>query len=259
MMVSDRPKVESYQGVMVVRDDLYVAPGGARGGKARTCEAILRAGDTSAPVVTAGSRSSPQVSIVARTAFALGYHEVRVHTPSGEPGSEVVDAVGSGATRITHSPGYNTVLIARAAADARDTGAVHVPFGMETPVAVEQTAGAALGVATCLRAASRIVVPVGSGMSLAGILTALADAAITTPVVGVVVGADPRKRLERYAPPTWRFMDVDLVPAGCDYAQKVAASIGPVMLDPVYEAKCARFLADGDLLWCVGIRRDADR
>jgi len=73
-------------------------------------------------------------------------------------------------------------------------------------------------------------------------------------VLGIVVGASPQRRLDRYVP-GWRGQ-CTLVPAGVPYSQH-AASPPWLALDPVYEAKCVPFLEPGDLLWVVGCRQTA--
>jgi 1-aminocyclopropane-1-carboxylate deaminase/D-cysteine desulfhydrase-like pyridoxal-dependent ACC family enzyme len=103
----------------------------------------------------------------------------------------------------------------------------------------------------------RIVVPVGSGMSLCGILAGLEAERLDIPVLGVIVGADPTKRLDRYAP-MWRFAtNLELVESGVPYDTAIEATLGGVRLDPIYEAKCVRFMRPGDMLWVVGIRQTA--
>jgi ParB-like chromosome segregation protein Spo0J/DNA modification methylase len=238
--------VEEHGGHMVKRDDLF-GIAGARGGKVRTCWALAQG----APgLVTAGSRSSPQVNIVARIAAELGI-PCRVQTPSGALGPEVTGAQDAGAEVVQHKPGYNTVIVARARKDAAATGWTEIPFGMECQEAVDQTRQQVRNLPAQV---SRLVVPVGSGMSLAGILHGLRDAQRTLPVLGVQVGADPTKRLDRFAPEGWRDM-VELVEAGLAYEQRAPVDrLGDLALDPIYEAKCLPFLQAGDLLWVVGIR-----
>lgn len=248
-------------GVYVKRDDLYLAPGGAPGGKARTCYSLITDGlatpqdevpDPGRGVVTAGSRSSPQVNIVAQICQSLNV-PCRVHTPTGKPGPEVEAAIAAGAERVEHFPGYNTVLVKRAADDSSSRGWVHVPFGMDHPEAVRQTAKEMSE--ESILGAKRIVVPVGSGMSLCGILEGMKEWQMPLPVLGVIVGADPTPRLDRYCP-MWRWWaDLELVPAGVAYDEEVEGSIGTAALDPIYEAKCLKFLRPGDLLWVVGIRQ----
>lgn len=255
--------IEEYNGIFLKRDDLYRAPGtDAPGGKARTCYALAKAYKEAGleGLVTAGSRSSPQVNIVAQIGKALGM-PVRVHTPQGEAGPEVLAAIEAGAERISHRAGYNSVIVRRAEDDAKQLGWGHIPFGMECNEAVKQTASSFGNLTDKIfdGVIQRIVVPVGSGMSLCGVIEGLDGAGLIDriPILGVVVGANPNKRLNRFAP-LWQFSGmVDLTPAGVDYHTKVDASVGPVKLDPVYEAKCAKFLEKGDLLWVVGIRQTA--
>lgn len=240
--------VERRGSVWLKRDDLF-SVAGVQGGKVRTC---WRLAQRAVGLVTAGSRSSPQVNIVAHIAQRLGI-PCRVHTPSGEPSPEVQAAIDAGAERLAHVPGHNSVIVARAREDAAARRWTEIPFGMECQAAVDANR---TQVANLPADVQRLVVPVGSGMTLAGILWGLVDCGRTLPVLGVVVGADPEKRLDRWAPPQWRQM-VELVPAGVEYDEHVQADVDGVVLDPVYEAKAVRFLRAGDCLWCVGIRQTA--
>ena len=239
--------VQLRAGVWMKRDDLFEV-NGVPGGKVRTC---WRLAQGAAGLVTAGSRSSPQVNIVAHVAQALGI-PCRVHTPTGELSPEVVAARDAGAEVVQHRAGYNTVIVKRARDDAAALGWTEIPFGMECAEAVAQTRRQ---VANLPAEAQRLVMPVGSGMSLAGVLWGLADIGRKLPVVGVVVGADPEKRLDEYAPPGWRDL-VQLVPSGSDYHQPAAATtFGGVDLDPHYEAKAVPFIRPGDCFWIVGVRQ----
>jgi len=77
---------------------------------------------------------------------------------------------------------------------------------------------------------------------------------INIPVLGVCVGADPKKRLNNYAPKNWESM-VELVTTGLNYGKKaIKTSVYGVRLDSIYEAKCLPFLMPNDLFWVVGIR-----
>ena len=102
---------------------------------------------------------------------------------------------------------------------------------------------------------ARIVIPLGSGMSAAAVLQGLAQHKLAIPVLGVRIGADPTKRLDRFAPADWRkrMTVVDVTPE-IPYERHVDANVGGVKLDPHYEAKCVHLLRDDDLLWVVGIR-----
>lgn len=252
--------IERVEDFWVKRDDLYLSPGNVPGGKARTCYALahraLSKGKTG--LITAGSRKSPQVNIVAQIGKALGM-KVRIHTPQGDPGIEVQSAIQAGAERISHKAGYNSVIVSKAKTDWENLGGEegeweHIPFGMECEEAVNQTASSFLNVRTIQSEINRIVVPVGSGMSLCGILKGIEISGKPTKVVGVCVGADPTKRLDKFFP-AWKFFPLTLINSSVDYHKEIEAKIGEIELDPVYEAKCKEFLEPNDLLWIVGIRQ----
>jgi hypothetical protein len=249
--VDEQTPVQAVGNFFVKRDDLFRVAG-VPGGKVRSCWHLCR--QATAGLVTAGSRQSPQVNIVARLARKLGL-PCRVHVPSGAMTPELIAARQAGAEIIQHRPGYNTVIVARARDDAEARGWTEIPFGMECQEAVTQTRAQ---VPEELPAGvTRVVVPVGSGMSLAGVLHGLRDRGWDVPVLGVRVGADPTKRLDEFAPAGWR-EQVEIVESGLDYHDHAPeVMLGDVELDPVYEAKCIPFLEPGDLLWVVGIRQTA--
>lgn len=254
-VATEQTPVERRGNVWVKRDDLFEVAG-VRGGKVRSCWALSQ-GATG--LVTAGSRSSPQVNIVAHVAKALGI-PCRVHTPEGELSPEVQAAEAAGAEVVQHRAGYNNVIIKRARDDAKKRGWREIPFGMECTEAVTQTRAQVASIAEHVRAGAikRVVMPVGSGMSLAGVLHGLRDHGLTVPVVGVVVGSDPKERLAKYAPAGWESM-VELRASGLPYDKPGAAEefLG-LRLDPIYEAKCLPFMEPDDLLWVVGIRQTAE-
>jgi 1-aminocyclopropane-1-carboxylate deaminase/D-cysteine desulfhydrase-like pyridoxal-dependent ACC family enzyme len=242
--------VEEHGGLLVKRDDLFAA-GGSAGGKVRSCLALARSVPDVAGLVTAAARHSPQAAIVAGIARELGVPCAVVHPEAaGELTPELVRAQQLGAELIAVRPGYNSVICARAREQGAARGWLEIPFGMECRQAVQQNARQA----RALPPAPRIVVPVGSGMSLAGILTGMRDAGNWTPVLGVMVGADRSGRLDKWAPGDWRTR-ARLVHCGLPYARAVQARIGEVELDPIYEAKALPFARPGDLFWIVG-RRD---
>lgn len=238
--------VEQHGEVWLKRDDLFRVAG-VSGGKARTC---WRLAQGASGLVTAGSRSSPQANIVAQVGRELGV-PVRVHMPAGEATPEQAAAIEAGAAVVPHRPGHNSVIVARAREDAAARGWTEIPFGMECEAAVQATSEQ---VANLPAEAVRVVVPVGSGMTLAGITQGMAERDQWLPILGVVVGADPERRLARWAADGWRD-HVTLVPSGSDYHQPAdVLEYDGVALDAHYEAKAAAFLEPGDVLWCVGIR-----
>lgn len=247
--------VEEHGGHLVKRDDLYSAFG-AMGGKARSCqylcERALESGLTG--LVTAGSKKSPQIQIVSFIAnhYGVPFH---AHCPQGELGQELEVAKSNGAEIIQHRAGYNNVIIKRARDDAEAMGYAEIPFGMECWEAVYQTA---LQVRSLLEPYkqgkfSRIIMPIGSGMSLSGVMWGMLYWGIDVPIVGVQVGGQYEKRLKTYA--TASGVSLSIEKSSYDYHKYYKNNqIGDLKLDPIYEAKCLDFIQEGDLLWVVGIR-----
>lgn len=244
--------VEKHDGVWIKRDDLFEVAG-VRGGKVRTCYELARRGKLYGRevLVTVGSRLSPQIEIVAHIADYLNMR-CRAHTTLGEYSLELKCAAKLGAEIIQHPMGFNNVLSARAREDVMSNhNATLIPFGMKHIEAVNQTRRQVMNLP---RECKRIVVPVGSGMSLAGILWGLADFQINIPVIGVLIGGNVRATMKRFAPLLW-WQRVEFIDDGVPYKKLVNAKIGSVVLDPIYEAKCINFIEKGDLFWCVGIRK----
>ena len=248
-MSSSTPIEAGPGGVFLKREDQFCIAG-AYGAKARACWAIA-SGDPAPPgLVTAGSLWSPQVNLVARCAAALRL-PARAHCPQGRLRPEVAEAAAMGWEIVQHRPGYNTVIVARAREDAKRLGWREIPFGMECQEAVDQTAAQVDWLPTEVR---RIVMSVGSGMTLAGLLWGLRRTGQKVPILGVCVGADPQKRLARWAPPGWE-AETLLVRSDHPYHHEVRQPwLGDVLLDPIYEAKVLPYLKPGDLFWVVGIR-----
>jgi len=238
------------RGTLYFKRDDYYEFAGVRGGKVRTAQVLCQG---SKGLTTAGSRHSPQIVIVSHIA---NYWKIpfRGHTSAGELSPELKALGKHPLTTIKQwKPGYNTVIKKRALDDAmlQGVGWRCIPFGMQDPEAVLQTGRQTRNIPTEVK---RVVVPVGSAMSLCGILHGLRGAGHLVPVLGVQVGADPRKTIYKYLPAReqTRF---EIVKAKESYDERLEdVTVEGVRLDPVYEAKCACFLQPGDLLWIVGIR-----
>lgn len=262
--MTDDPKaltpVEKRGDVWVKRDDKFVIEG-VPGGKVRTCWHLAQGAKG---LVTAGSRMSPQVNIVAHIAKHLGI-PCRVHTPQGELSPEVKAAQAAGAEVIQHKAGYNNVIISRAKKDAEDKGWTEIPFGMDCWEAIEQTRRQVKNIPPEVK---RIVMPVGSAMSLSGVLHGLLDYGLDIPVLGVFVGANPLKTLKKYAPITDPFFEgpqvrskewgdmMTLEKSPYDYHSWYKEPIWRgIALDPIYEAKAIPWIESGDLFWVIGCRQ----
>jgi 1-aminocyclopropane-1-carboxylate deaminase/D-cysteine desulfhydrase-like pyridoxal-dependent ACC family enzyme len=199
---------------------------------------------------------SPQLNIVAQISKKLGVSCKAFVPATKQPDTPEMAAARQAGMEIVPVPaGYNSVIIARARQAAFESGWREIPFGMECAEAVEATRAQVANIPDNIR---QIVVPVGSGMSLAGILHGMKDFNINHPVLGVVCGADPTRRLNTWAPLFWQSLPVKLISAGLDYHKPApVTTIEGLALDPIYEAKCLPFLQSHDLLWIVGIRQTA--
>ena len=233
--------IEERAGILVKRDDLF-GVNGATGGKARAILEIASF-ERAAALVGVGARTSPQIARVARVAQHLGI-PARVHTGVGGDTEETMAAALAGATVVRHAPARLAVMRKRA---ADDSSGVLIPWGAEHEITVKlaayQTANVPLGI-------RRVVVPVGSGTTLAGVVRGLWDRTDVS-FLGVRMGADPAPVLDRYAPTGWRDR-VHLVSASQPFSERVPGALDGLPLDPVYEAKCLPWLRGGDLFWIVG-------
>ncbi len=234
------------------RDDLFTIPEiGICGGKARACWVLAQ----NAPgLVTGCSRLSPQQQLVSRVAELFGV-PCHIHTALGAYTAEMQDAVDHGASMFQHYNGFSGTLSAKARRESRALGWTNIPFGMESDTAVACTRNQVRNLPDNIR---RIVVTIGSGISVAGILYGLQDLGRNVPVLGVRVGGGHsgqkiKRRLDRFAPWGWQ-RRLTIVQANVPYESAVIASAGGIEVDPHYEGKVVEFLQDDDLFWVVGKR-----
>lgn len=248
--------IQKIDDIWVKREDLFIIDG-VCGGKVRSAWGLMKnlKANGVEGVVTAGSRSSPQINIVATLAKKLDL-KCRAHTPEGELSPELVKAQEKGAEIIQHKAGYNSVIIARAREDAKNLGWTEIPFGMECNEVINQTKQQVVDIPADVK---RIVITVGSGMSLSGLLWGLKEKNLDIPVLGICVGAEPTERLNKYAPDNWK-EKVTLIKSGLDYHKFApVTNFKGLELDPIYEAKCIPYLQQGDLFWVIGIRETAKK
>lgn len=240
--------IEDHDGYRIKREDAWSLRG-ARGAKARAIQTIA-AGKPG--IISAGARVSPQIERVALAAAALGI-PARLHTGAGAETPELACARAAGATILQHNPARLSVIRARYRADTEaHPDWAHLPYGMEHPVYLAQVAKQTKNLPD---GKYRLVVPVGSGATLAGIL--LGGVPTGVQIIGVRVGGNPAALIDRHAPDGWadRVTMVDAEePYGAAPATAAAPRIGTVTLDPHYEAQCLPWLRRGDILWCVGLR-----
>jgi len=238
--------IEERSGIFVKRDDLYYFKR-VNGGKVRS--ALRLCDGEKVGLVTAGSRKSPQVQIISEIAKAKNLPFV-AFTPTGKITKEIQFALENGANVEQVYMGFNNNIIKRAKEAASVLNYRYIPFGMEDEMilpAIEDQVESLKGLKI-----NRIVISIGSGMTLCGILLGMKKFGMELPVLGVIVGADPRKRLDKYAPDDWE-SNVELVKSSLDYHKSYKENnFMGIELDPIYEAKAIPFLRKGDLFWIVG-------
>lgn len=233
----------------VKRDDLYQVFD-VVGAKARQAYGIISKSDKDT-VVTAGSRFSPQIQIVANICKNLN-KKCRCHTIRGKDTEELKIAIGDGAQIIHHEDTWhNSVIIARAKKDAEENNCLNVPFGMESWESIYQTA---LQTKNLPKEVKHIVITAGSGMNLCGVLWGLILTNRTdVKVTGVSVGYNVQKTLKKYAP--LNIKNLTVVKSELGYEDKVFEKVGDIELDPIYESKCVPYLEPNCLFWIIGKRR----
>lgn len=239
--------VEKVGNYYIKRDDLFKYAN-QRGGKVRSALYLIK-GAKADCLTTAGNRNSPQINIVSSIGKKLG-KPVVAFTSTGELGPEVELAKQKGATIKQVSPGYETVITRRAKDYAEKSGCAYIPFGMDTPDVHHLTANQVKNIPNDVK---RVVIPVGSASSIIGVIKGIMEYKKGVKVLGVVVGANPIKKLDKYVP-NWRSVASLVFPKLKYHEPAKETNFQGIDLDPFYEAKTLPYLKLGDLLWVVGVR-----
>ncbi len=129
------PVVREHDGITVVRDDLF--PGGT---KARFLPVLFA---DAAEVVYASPAEGGAQTALAHTAARLGKRATIFVAKRAKPHARALEAKRVGAKVLQVSPGYLTVVQARARAYCAATGAKLAPFGVDLPEAIATIAAAA--------------------------------------------------------------------------------------------------------------------
>jgi len=237
-------------GVYLKRDDLFKVAG-VCGGKARSCFKLIDkyAGDSKV-LVTKCSRFSPQGIIVSALAARLGKKSMIFVPWSKEDTEENTRIINNGGQLIKCYPGYPSVIDKKMKELTPDDAYI-IPFGMECSEAVESTRAQTRNIP--FDKIDRIVITLGSGMSLSGLLWGMKDKGVHKKVLAVMIGKDTRPSVIKWSPADM-LEDVEFVQSGYKYNRVVKSEIGSVALDPHYEAKAAELVQPGDLFWIVGKR-----
>jgi 1-aminocyclopropane-1-carboxylate deaminase/D-cysteine desulfhydrase-like pyridoxal-dependent ACC family enzyme len=252
----DLTKVQKIDEYYFKRDDDYRI-GDAIGGKARVARCLVEKAIAEGfnKVVTTGSRDSRQCDIVSSV---CDYYNVEcfLFMPSGKD-TDVIRSIQNRETSVIHRTkvGYNSVLIAHSKKWAIENNAYYIPFGMELQECININMHQVQNVPKDVK---RIVIPCGGGMQMISVIHGLKHYGMShIKVVGVQVGADPKRVINAFLPDLGFFgndYNYEIIKSDIPYDKHTNVTICGIELDPIYEAKCVPFLEKGDLLWIVGKR-----
>jgi hypothetical protein len=207
--------------------------------------------------ITGGiARVSPNHSWIAAVGKRLDI-PVRLHTAHGATTEPMEIAERLGAEVVQHQPGYMSQVRKEAEKDAEQRdGWLSMPLAGKHKASHTHNVQAVENLQGVADEAERIVAPMGSGFSVAGILEGLDRYDIDLPVLGVRVGIDVADTLDEWAPSDWRERDdFTMVESDLEYEERPeTTSIAGVSVDPIYEAKALPYVEPNDLFYIVATR-----
>jgi len=194
-------------------------------------------------IVTCGSRESVQVLTFAQMCDALNI-PCQVHIPKGQETEMIHKLKQTNANIIYEKVGYNNVLNAHAKNAANELGYKFIPLGMigcqEAIDIIKKNTAILL---KSFPNTKRIVVPVGSGTTMIGICEYLYENNLFIPVLGISVGMDVTKTLQKNT----KYQHYNIIKSSVPYNHHITHEF----LNPIYEAKCVEFLEDNDTMYVV--------
>lgn len=205
--------------------------------------------------VSVGSRFSPQCEIISNICEFLNL-KCYLFMPNAFKDTSVITNIKKNKNttliRDLKQGAFTNVLISRAEAYAKEHNYYFIKFGMDMPETIEILQEQVQNIPKNIK---RIVIPVGSGINMSSILCGLEKYKRTDiEVLGIRVGKDPMPLINKYYP-FIQFSKHKIIQSEYDYEKQIEAKIGDVILDPIYEAKCFKYIQPGDLFWIVGHRR----
>ena len=210
------------------------------GGKAQIAYEICK---KEKGIVTCGSRDSVQVLTFAQMCDKINI-PCYIHIPKGKETEIIKELKNTNANIVYEKVGYNNVLNAHARLNAENFNYKFIPLGMigceeAKNIIMKNTEQLLLNYPET----KRIVTVVGSGTTMIGICEYLNSINSNIPVLGVLVGMDSTKNINKNT--TYKYYN--LVKSKYKYQDKVKHDF----LNSIYEAKCMEYLEDGDTLYVV--------
>jgi 1-aminocyclopropane-1-carboxylate deaminase/D-cysteine desulfhydrase-like pyridoxal-dependent ACC family enzyme len=255
--VWDLTPVERHGGIYYKRDDLYT-PFGAdsvNGGKVRQSIALIAEqidairSRHNGTIISQTSVDSPQGAIIACVAKEFG---LRAIICLGGAKPETIDrhvqmrlAKHYGAEiRVVAGLGYPAVINARIKEIVQKEGFFNIGFGMNVASSeralLETTQNQVRNLPDKLDV---LVIPVGSGLQMAGILRGVQEHKKSiSRIIGVQVGASRQKVIDQHMARVG--VKYELIPSWIPYAKHVKQSFDGEELDEIYEAKAHLWMSE---------------
>lgn len=249
--------VELTNGIYVKRNDklnIYDVNGGkSQGVYFLITKAILK---NYKSVTTVGSRFSPQCDIVSDI---CENENIKCHLfmPLSKNETSIIEKIKRRNNSELHfiPYGYTSNLIYNAQKFCAEHNSYFIPFGMKCQENIDVISKQCSNIPESVK---RIIVPVGSGVTMCGIIKGLSDFdRKDVKVLGVQTGANSAKFINSNLP-IMNEIDYKLVYYKPDlspskrYEETSNVKLGDINLNERYESKCFDFIKKGDLFWIVG-------
>ena len=205
--------------------------------------------------VSVGSRFSPQCEIISSICEKLDL-KCYLFMPDATKDTSIIKNIKNNKNttliRELKQGAYTNVLISRAKKYAQDNNYYFINFGMEMQETIDIIAEQVKNIPNNIK---RIIIPIGSGMNFCAVANGLIKYnRFDIQIIGISVGKDPMPIIFKYFP-MFNFTEHKIIRVDYKYDTGIKETIGGIILDPIYEAKCKEYLQDGDLFWIVGKRK----
>ncbi len=241
--------VEKIDNIYVKREDLAQFKN-INGGKGRVITYLIEQGMEQGytDFVSCGSRDSIQCEMIS---FVCECYEVNCHLfiPSGHDTPMIQQIKNNPHTTLIRTDvGYLSTIKKQSLDYANDNNYFYIPFALEDEITIEINKEQIQNIPDEVK---RIVVPIGSGMNFISILKGLEEYNKNIPVLGIQVGLDPTKNIQKFLGNT--NIQYEIIKSELPYDKHPKEyKLGNISLNKTYEAKCLPYLKAGDLLWIIG-------
>lgn len=241
--------VEKVGDIYVKREDLAEFKN-INGGKGRVITYLIEEGIEQGFVdfVTCGSRDSVQCEMLS---LACECYDVNCHIfmPSGHDTPIINQIKHNSRTQLIRTDvGYVSTLKKQSLTYAEENNYFYIPFGLEDQITIEINKTQVQNIPNEVK---RIVVPIGSGMNFISILKGLEEYNKIIPVMGIQIGLDPTKNIQKFLGET--NIPYTIIKTDLTYNKQAKEyMLGNIKLNKTYEAKCLPYLQPNDLFWIIG-------